>query len=160
MLEDGEYVTNTNTLVLDKGSDFTFNVVLDINKIIVDTSYDNYSISESLTETKRFDTLTFHNVNYPMVVSLSINDAVKITYQNDEITKDEYVNKTHERINTNNDYATFDKSGYALVGWKNNDDIISLGSRVSVNENLSLEAIYQKETDSSLFEYENITITS
>ena len=159
MLEDGEYVTNTNTLVLDKGSDFTFNVVLDINKIIVDTSYDNYSISESLTDTKRFDTLTFHNVNYPMVVSLSINDAVKITYQNDEITKDEYVNKTHERINTNNDYATFDKSGYALVGWKNDDEIISLGSRVSVNENLSLEAIYQKETDTSLFAYENIDNT-
>ena len=159
MLEDGEYTTNTNTLVLDKGSDFTFNVVLDINKLIVDTSYENYSIIESLTDTKRFDTLTFHNVKYPMVVSLSINDAVEITYQNDEISEKEYVNKTHERINTNNNYAKFDKNGYALVGWKNKEETISLGSRVTVNENLSLVALYSKETDSLLFEYENIDNT-
>ena len=159
MLEDGEYTTNTNTLVLDKGSDFTFNVVLDINKLIVDTSYENYSISESLTDTKRFDTLTFHNVNYPMVVSLSINDAAEITYQNNEISEKEYVNKTHERINTNNNYAKFDKNGYALVGWKNKEETISLGSRVTVNENLSLVALYSKETDSLLFEYENIDNT-
>ena len=159
MLEDGEYTTNTNTLVLDKGSDFTFNVVLDINKLIVDTSYENYSISESLTDTKRFDTLTFHNVNYPMVVSLSINDAAEITYQNNEISEKEYVNKTHERINTNNNYAKFDKNGYALVGWKNKEETISLGSRVTVNENLSLVALYSKETDSSSFEYENIDNT-
>ena len=156
ILEDGDYTTNVNTLELEKGSDFTFNVVLDIHKIIVDTSYSNYSISESLTETRRYDTLTFHNVNYPMVVTLDINDAVEITYNNDEINKKEYVNKTHNRINTNNDYGSFDKSGYALIGWKNEDEIISLGSRVSVNNNLSLKAIYEKEDESSLYSYEII----
>ena len=45
------------------------------------------------------------------------------------------------------------------MGWKNKEETISLGSRVTVNENLSLVALYSKETDSLLFEYEKIDNT-
>lgn len=153
ILEEGDYTCANHTLTLDKGSDFIFDVTLPIDKVIAGASYSNYSIKETNNDNYRYDKITFHHVMYSTVISLEISEGIKIKYVNDDVVKEEYAIKSHERINTSNDYNTFKKSGYAFIGWTNEDEIISLGSRASVNRDLTLTALYQKESDISLFEY-------
>lgn len=154
VLEDGDYKCNNQVMNLPKGSDFTFEITLDISKSIASTSYENYSISENIINDVRYDKLTFHNVLYSSFISLNIVDSVKINYHVDEQIISEYVTKNHERVNTSIDYDKYKKEGYALTGWLKGEEIISLGSRVSVDKDITLIGRYLKESDKSLFEYE------
>ena len=156
ILEDGDYRCANNNISLPRGSDFVFELTLDINKVVNGASYKNYSIVEELNNETRFDKITFHQVNYSVVISLDIVEAVKVTYIGKNKTKDEYITKNHQRINTSNDLNCFNEDGFALVGWKKNDEIISLGSRITIDANMTLEGIYYMESDKSLFEYEVI----
>ena len=156
ILEEGDYHSTTHTLSLDKGSDFIFDVTLSIDKVVSGSSYKNYSIIETTDTFFRYDKITFHQVMYSTVISLDISSGIKINYSGNDKTKEEYVSKTHERINTSNDYNYFKKDGYAFVGWQNNEEIISLGSRVTASNDLSLNAYYLKESETSLFAYHEL----
>lgn len=156
ILEDGDFRSMKNNITLPKGSDFVFNITLDIDKVIADASYKNYSVEENITSSSRINTITFHHVDYPLVITLDIKEAIKISYEGNDKYKEEYVIKNHERINTSTDYNYFYKEGYLLIGWQNEDEIISLGSRISMNQDVHLHALYMKESDISLFEYEVI----
>ena len=154
VLEDGDYSVANQIKEQPKGSDFTFDITLDVNKAIASTTYENYTISENIIENKRYDKITFHQVNYSTFITLYIVDAVKIDYEIDGILFSEYAIKNHERLNTSNDYESFDKEGYCLTGWQKGDEIVSLGSRVDVNEAVRLKARYLKESEKNDFEYE------
>ena len=156
ILEEGDYHVASHALTLPKGSDFTFDLVLDADKVISGASYQNYTMSETVTGDKRYDRITFHQVQYSAVITLDIKDAVKITYEAGEISKEEYVVKNHERFNTFADYKYFDKDGCYLTGWRDGEEVISLGSRLSVQNNVVLQAIYHQESDSSLFELQEL----
>lgn len=154
VLEDGDYKCSSQIMSLPKGSDFTFDVILNIDKAINGSSYANYTISEEIANEKRYDKITFHSVDYSTFISLFIVDSIKINYDIDGTIKSEYVIKNHERINTSNDYETYRKEGYCLSGWLDDSNVISLGSRVDVDKDKTLKARYLKESDPSLFEYD------
>ena len=154
ILEEGDYHVANHVLTLPKGSDFTFALTLQEDKVIADASYKNFTLNEDISGGKRYSTVTFHHVEYSLVITLTIADAVKITYSGNGVSKEEYAVKTHERINVANDVSDFAKDGYCITGWQKGDKAIGLGSRMSVEGDLSLRAIYQKESDVSLFDYE------
>ena len=165
VIEDGDFKCAKNIITQEKGTDFTFQITLNINQTILDSTYKNFSITEELYENSkiRIENITFHEVSYSTLVTLTIGEVAKIRYQNELDYFDEYISKNHNRINTSIDFGKFDKEGYALVGWKNGDEIISLGSRVTPKENLILEPLYMIEDSKSDYEYKidgnRVTIT-
>lgn len=132
-------------MVLPKGSDFTFELSLSIDRVVTGASYSNYTLTERLAEPNRYQTITFHHVEYSTLIHLDISQAIKITCRGNQTSQCEYVAKTHLRVNTPIDETPFAKEGYALVGWQNDGETIGLGSRVNANKDIVLDAVYLPE---------------
>ena len=160
MIEEGDFTCEKNVLTGKRGNDYTFDISLSINKMISQISYSNYSFEEYVNESNqtRNNKITFHNVMYSTSVTLEVVNAYKIKYVTEDLNIEEYTKQNHTRINTKNDYNTFQKPGFSLLGWENNGEIVSLGSRVSIDKNkdLELHGIYEKNTEKTLFQYEKV----
>ena len=131
--------------------------------------YSNYR-SKYITNTKIEITLIRVYSNTKVKLDIARNDAVMKYHPNggnittgEEVYTSEFSLKNHLRPNTLSANNKFVREGYQLVSWNTKEDgtgtRIGLGSRVTIDNNeksIDLYALWKKETDSSLFVYEEI----
>ena len=160
VLEDGDFNCPNKVIEGKRGDDFTFVITISGNQGITDSSYSNYSTYETLNGLSKEEKITFHNVNYSTMITLTIGEISSITYHNgyddNAITNSGTYN--HLRKNITNDAHIFAKEGSYLIGFKDENDVYhELGSRVD-KEVDSLTAVWIEQTDSAYFTYEKDTM--
>lgn len=158
LLQEGDFTSFIYSKTQKAGTDFSFDITVENTKRLSSCSYDNYSISREELSLNKTYSLTLYKVNYSTTISLEVIDEYIANYVNDEdhlqdkVVLDEY---KHTRYNTINSDETFQKEGYQLVGYLNNESVVSLGSRVDRNleSGVTLKPYFLKNTSTSEFEY-------
>lgn len=170
---------NTLTVLVEEGEHYQMEVSLvtvqpgDSAGFYIETEQDyavtatDYRGEYSLTETRGLYKLVLHDVRYPCRVRLTLtrnartirylaNGGEPLTGEGGEIVR-HYDVTEHKRPNTAIGTDLFAREGYTLTGWNTRPDgsgqRVGLGSRVSVDELLTLYAQWAKWTDESCFSY-------
>lgn len=157
MIESGEgFTTYDSILTQERGSDFTFKIMLDQDVFISSVSYPFYStINEN-----DFTLITLEKVMFPTVVTISTSKEYVIydgnggTFKNGQSFFEEGKNENHINFNTSSGFDNLHRDGYLLSGWldrKNN--LTSLGSRLN-RKVKHLKAEWVKESPIKDFVFE------
>lgn len=164
---DGCVVAN-NGIRIEPGQNAVFMLDLEYGYSLTGTDY--AGIYRTATKGTRLE-LTLENIQYPTKIRLQLtNRYCSITYDPNggsgspqTVTYDTSI---HLRPNTATGYDLFFRDGYILESWNTQPDgsgtRIGLGSRVSVQNNLTLYAQWKKWTEPSDFTYiaeDTVTIT-
>lgn len=164
---DGCVIAN-NGIRIEPGQNAVFMLDLEYGYSLVGTDYaGTYRTAMKGTRLE----LTLENIQYPTKIRLQLtNRYCTITYDPNggsgspqTVTYDTSI---HLRPNTATGYDLFFRDGYILESWNTQPDgsgtRIGLGSRVSVQNNLTLYAQWKKWTDPTDFSYtvaDTVTIT-
>lgn len=174
IIEDNAHVSIDSQIIeVDFGSDISVTLTCDKDYSILSADYPDASFKEQKDGSTL---LTLHDVRYPVVVSLNIeenpyhityhaNGGTPVSDNNTDVTK-AYSSKKL-RPNTLLGSTLFSKEGYTLIGWNTmadgTGDYVPCGSRISMadNKTLDLYAQWALWSDQSLFLYEtnNDTVT-
>lgn len=164
---DGCVIAN-NGIRIEPGQNAVFMLDLEYGYSLAGTDY--AGIYRTATKGTRLE-LTLENIQYPTKIHLQLtNRYCSITYNPNggsgspqTVTYDTSI---HLRPNTATGYDLFSRDGYILESWNTQPDgsgtRIGLGSRVSVQNNLTLYAQWKKWTEPSDFTYiaeDTVTIT-
>lgn len=169
MIRDGCSVEE-NGLWIEPGADAVFRLRMEEGCSLASTDYAG-SYSAELKD--GYLELTLKEVRRPVRVNLSLTKEYStITYdpnggEGDVVVKT-YDRTEHLRPNTENGQEMFRREGHSLVSWNTEPDgsgiRVGLGSRVTVEDALTLYAQWMPWTEESAFEYrltqyKNITIS-
>ncbi len=155
VLEDGDFSCANKIVEGKRGDDFTFFIYIAENREVTSSTYPNYSIQEVLDGSLKEEKITFHNVYYSTMISLSIGEISNITYhdgyEGKVVTSSVVYNHLRKNI-TNNAYI-FAKDGSYLIGFEDEEGgFHEFGSRVDKKTD-TLTAVWVKPTDPSFFTY-------
>lgn len=159
ILETDGCLVSENGIWVTPGEDAVFLLDLERGYSLSDTDYSGtYHTSTKGTRT----VLTLENIQYPARVTLKLtNRYCSITYEpnsgDGEARTVSYDTRLHLRPNTSIGTDLFSREGYTLTGWNTEPDgtgeRIGLGSRVSVDNTLTLYAQWEKWSHASDFTY-------
>lgn len=168
-LVDGEHFTaETSSFKVKPATDVTFKLFIETGFVYSGCDY------RGITETIPFEDsflLTLKNVTYSARIHVDVelvDSFIKYEANGGYLTEDPnktssvvfYSHESHLRINTEIDDGTFTRNGYELIGWNTKSDYtgehIGLGSRVTLNDYLTLYAEWRKWTDVSSFTYTDV----
>ena len=158
MTLDGCTMEN-NGLWIQPGEDAVFRVKMAEGCTLAGTDYDG---AYSARIRDGFLELRLKNVQYPVRVNLELTRKFStITYdpnggQGETVVKT-YDRTNHLRPNTENGQGMFRREGYSLVCWNTEPDgsgvRVGLGSRVTVEDALTLYAQWEPWAEESAFRY-------
>lgn len=168
VIRDGCTVEN-NGLWVKPGENAVFRLHMDEGCSLADTDYSgSYSaeLKDGVLE------LTLKKIQYPVRVNLELTKEFSvITYEpnggDGEPVVKTYDRTEHLRPNTENGQGMFTRKGWSLVCWNTEPDgsgtRVGLGSRVTVEDELTLYAQWMPWTEAEAFDYRltqfnNITI--
>lgn len=169
MIRDGCVVEN-NGLWVKPGDNAVFRLKMEEGCTLAGTDYDGpYSaeLKDGIVE------LTLEEVRYPVRVNLDLTKEYStITYEANGGTGDTvvktYDRTSHLRPNTENGQGMYTREGHSLVCWNTEPDgsgtRVGLGSRVTVEDSITLYAQWMPWTEPEAFTYRvtqfgNVTIT-
>jgi len=139
-----------------EGKNIDLSIQIEKGYILNGCDYDSYSVSYE----NGIYHLTLENVLYPEMITLDVSEGKLVSYDFNGADYSSYVKtcdtSIHKRVNTelaNNIYY----DGYVLKGWNTKKDLsgehIGIGSRVTVEDDISLYAEWEKQTPLSNFSY-------
>lgn len=164
-IESGEhYSIEVCAKSVEQGGEASFYIDTDPGYSVVETDYRG---KYTLTETQGLTKLVLENVEYPTRVSLVLSfDSRTITYEANGGTALSNVGKTvtkkydvayHIRPNVSIGTDLFVRTGYTLTGWNTKADgsgtSVGLGSRMTVDDSVTLYAQWAEWTDAEEFKY-------
>ena len=150
-----------NILWIQPGENAVFRVKMEEGTTLADTDYTGgYSarIRDGYLE------LTLKHVEYPVRVNLELTSKfATVVYEPNggegEVLVKTYDRTNHLRPNTENGQDLFSRKGHTLVCWNTAPDgsgtRVGLGSRVTVEETLTLYAQWEPWAEESAFTYRN-----
>ena len=157
-----DFSTDKQIKEIEKGADVSFDITFKDNLSFVSASYKNNELSNI---SNNFFTITFKNILYPVMISLSFEEAdednVVTYYSGLDFSKPIKIKKTgiHLKENSVNGYLYYSRPGYIPLGWNNKSDysgeLISFGSRIP-SEVKKLYLQWEKETDISSFQFKEV----
>lgn len=161
-------VIANNGICVEPGQDAVFMLDLEYGYSLASTDYTGtYRTAIKGTRLE----LTLENIQFPTAIHLQLtNRYCSITYDPNGGSSSPqtvtYDTSIHLRPNTATGYDLFSRDGYTLDSWNTHPDgtgnRIGLGSRASVQNNLTLYAQWKKWTDPADFTYtaeDTVTIT-
>ena len=169
ILESQGFTVENNGQYIRPGEDAVFLLNMDSGFTLADTDY--AGACRTAVDGRRIE-LTLENVRYPTHVALRLTSRyVSITYEPNggtgEAVTVAYDTTNHLRPNTSTGAGSFTRDGYTLVSWNTRPDgtgeRVGLGSRVSVDIQLTLYAQWARWSDAADFTYrtdgETVAIT-
>ena len=162
VLDGAHYSVSDGSVLLEPGETASFSIVPDPGYTVTAADYrGDYRLVPGETGT----VLELLNVRYPTRVTLSLSQsAASITYDANGgtaltsaglVVTEQYDIQTHTRPNVSIGTNLFARDGYTQIGWNTAPDgsgtPVGLGSRVTADEPLTLDAQWAKWTDETQF---------
>ena len=164
LVEEGEhYSLEVHSVTVEPGGSASFYIETEQDYAVTATDYRG---DYTLTETRGLTKLVLSDVRYPCRVHLTLsrtmrtirymaNGGESLTGEGREIVRS-YDVSVHIRPNTSIGTDLFAREGYTLTGWNTEPDgsgrRVGLGSRVSVDEPLTLYAQWAEWTEEEAFQ--------
>ena len=159
LLSGEGFSVEQNGLWVEPGQDAVFRLRMNEGCALATADYDG-SYDAELKD--GFLELTLKKITYPTRVEISLTKAFStITYEPNggegtSVVKT-YDRTEHLRPNTENGQGMFSRKGYSLVSWNTEPDgsgiRVGLGSRVTVDQTLTLYAQWEPWTEEAAFTY-------